>query len=139
MKIPAARLLGLFLPVLAADLAGAGERPPAPVFRSAFETMTRALTVTDGDSVRLGAERIRLTSAGGAIDAPEMATPDGPFAKRALAALIDGRAVLVRRFGCDRYGRTIARLDAGSGDIGNLLVARGHAVRRDWQPTPCGD
>lgn len=68
----------------------------------------------DGDTLRCGAERVRLIG----IDAPEMpghcragrqCVAGDPIASRdALAALIEGRGVNLIRSGQDRYGRTLA-------------------------------
>lgn len=94
-----------------------------------------ACTATDGDSLRCGAERVRIAG----IDAPELGrcprgrtcTPgDGKAAKRALAGLVDGREVRLVRTGQDRYGRTLARVYVGGRNVACDLIARGHAVPR---------
>ncbi|QHL92057.1 thermonuclease family protein (plasmid) [Sphingomonas changnyeongensis] len=91
--------------------------------------------VTDGDSLRCGAERIRIAG----IDAPEIrrcprhrtCTPgDGRASKRALEALTAGRALRVERVGRDRYGRTLAKVYVGRLNIACAMMARGYAVPR---------
>jgi micrococcal nuclease len=73
-------------------------------------------TVTDGDTIRCGEERIRLVE----IDAPEMpghcrrgrtCAPGDPHAsKAALERFLAGRRVYVQRLDTDHYGRTIANV-----------------------------
>lgn len=75
---------------------------------------THSCAVTDGDTIRCGDERVRLTG----IDAPELpghcregrvcAPGDGDESKANLARIIGGRNVSVERMGTDRYGRTLA-------------------------------
>lgn len=91
--------------------------------------------VSDGDSIRSGALRIRLFG----IDAPEMKqqcmTADGaPWAcgaaaRDALARLVEGE----ERLRChlrdvDRYGRLIMQCFAGDTDLAGALVRRGLAL-----------
>jgi micrococcal nuclease len=106
------------------------------------------IQIVDGDTVRLpcrlqdcvGPERIRILN----IDAPEIGHPSceaeeelGWRAKEALARLLRGRPVTIARCETatrctDRYGRTLARLSTSDGDVGEALVASGHAQR--WAP-----
>lgn len=88
--------------------------------------------VTDGDTIRIGDERIRLWG----IDAPEIrqdcTMADGTInighaARNHLVALIGGRDVVCERLDVDRYGRTVARCSAGGLDLGALMVADGWA------------
>jgi endonuclease YncB( thermonuclease family) len=70
--------------------------------------------VVDGDTIRLGSERVRLIG----IDAPETAQGCKDAAGRAyecgkaatayMRSLVAGRAVSCTRQGEDRYGRTLA-------------------------------
>lgn len=93
-------------------------------------------TATDGDTIRCGAERIRLT----AIDAPEMpghcrkgrdCTPGDPFAsKAAMAADLDG-VLIIERLGTDRYGRTVADVFVNGRSLSCLQLAGGYA--RYWE------
>jgi micrococcal nuclease len=99
-------------------------------------------SVHDGDSLRCGTERIRISN----IDAPELAgSPKcearrrsrsawcddaaGEAARRALAGLLAGRRVTIVRIGTDAYGRTLARVYAGDIDVGEWLIERGLARR----------
>lgn len=94
-----------------------------------------AITVTDGDSFRLGTERIRLAG----IDAPEtgpcqrnrVCTPgDGQASKRALASFIAAGEPRIVRVGRDRYGRTLAKVYVNGVNVGCRMIARGFAVAR---------
>lgn len=94
----------------------------------------RQFQVTDGDSIVVGTERIRLHG----IDAPEArqsclrATgtpwPCGRWATAQLREITSGARLSCQRLDIDRYGRTIARCQADGRDIGAEMVARGAAV-----------
>ena len=107
--------------------------PPPP------EPLTVACTATDGDTIRCGEERIRLTG----IDAPELpghcrkgracAPGDPQAARRALAAALASGPLTIRRTGHDRYGRTLAAIAAAGEDIACRQLAAGAAVYiRKW-------
>ena len=91
--------------------------------------------VVDGDSLRIGEERIRLAG----IDAPESAQTCrdgrnrewacGGAAAARLTELIGRGPVTCTPKGKDRYGRTLAVCAAGAvGDLGHTLVREGYAV-----------
>lgn len=95
-------------------------------------------TVSDGDTIRCGEERIRLLG----IDAPELpghcrtgrtCAPGDPVASTdSLNAVIAGR-LGIRRFGKDRYGRTLAMVSANDRDLSCHQLAAGQAIyRSDW-------
>ena len=101
--------------------------------------LTCAPIAIDGDTIRCGHERIRLLG----IDAPEMPghcrpgriCVDGdPYASRAnLARLLSARPLTIERKGTDRYGRTIALVNAGGRDLSCGQLAAGRAVYvRKW-------
>lgn len=94
---------------------------------------------TDGDSIRCGDERIRLTG----IDAPELgrcdmrrrrcAPGDGAAAHRALQAAMAKGELRIVRLGLDRYGRTLAVVFAGKVNLACAQLEAGQAIyRRDW-------
>lgn len=96
-------------------------------------------SVTDGDTIRCGEERIRLL----AIDAPEMAghcrvgrecVPGDPVAStRALAQAMLGRRLAIRRIGEDRYGRTLGVVYAGTVNLSCAQLEAGAAIYvRRW-------
>ncbi len=117
--------------VIALACASCAEPPPA-------EPIDMICTVTDGDTIRCGDERIRLL----AIDAPELpghcrqgrdCVEGDPFAAtRALEALLARGNLSIRRAGQDRYGRTLAVVYAGSVNLSCAMLESGHAeyVRR---------
>ncbi len=111
---------------------------------AAFIFLCLAANAVDGDTLRCAnldaPGRVRIAR----IDAPERGAPGGREATAALARMIKGREVrctLVdadpRRAGfqrTDRYGRPVARCEAGGLDLGKELIRRGHAVR--WPRNP---
>lgn len=103
----------------------------------------RQLSVHDGDTIRCGAERIRIEN----IDAPELVgSPKcegyrrsyawcdfakGYAARDALKAFLSRGQVRVERHGLDKYGRTLARISVNGNDAGDFLVSEGLA--RPWR------
>lgn len=93
------------------------------------------IRVTDGDTFRLGGERVRIAN----IDTPEMPgrAACAYEADRALAAkarlsqLLAGGEIVIARDGVDQYGRTLATLRVNGRDVGDQLVGEGMAQR--WQ------
>ena len=79
-------------------------------------------TVTDGDTLRCGEERIRLL----AIDAPEKpgqcragrtCAPGDPFASERSLRAAATPTMNIRRVGTDRFGRTLALMEAEGKDL----------------------
>ena len=110
---------------------------------SAAAVLCASPQVHDGDSLRCGAERIRIAN----IDAPELdGSPKcarrplprsawcdpaaGEAARRALAALLArSQRVTIRRIGTDSYGRTLALVYVDGIDAGEWLIKQGLARR----------
>lgn len=92
------------------------------------------VTITDGDTLRLGGVRIRLHG----IDAPEkdqtcrseqgVDWPCGRFVTEVLAAHIGKRIVACQRTDTDRYGRTVAKCSVSGMDISAYMVENGLAL-----------
>ncbi|CDX17925.1 Nuclease [Mesorhizobium sp. ORS 3324] len=89
--------------------------------------------VNDGDSITLGAERIRMRG----IDAPEyMQTcrkdgadyACGKLARQSLVRLIASRPVSCSGWQRDRYGRLLGDCKAGDADLNQAQVQAGWAV-----------
>lgn len=85
----------------------------------------RPTRITDGDTLRFGAHRLRLSG----IDAPEMATPHGEPARRHLAALVAARGpIACEDLGARTHGRIVARCRTADGaDLETLIVEAGWA------------
>ncbi|MCX5497304.1 thermonuclease family protein [Kaistia dalseonensis] len=88
------------------------------------------LRVVDGDTVRLGAERIRLIG----LDAPELhgkCREEKRLAERArdrLTALLATDDVeIIRSARLDKYRRTLAIVRADGVDVARVLIAEGLA------------
>ena len=110
MKILAALLLFLSLPVAAATLEG----------RVVGVSDGDTITVLDRESVQ---HRIRLS----AIDAPEKAQPFGNRSKEHLSKWIYNRTVLVKWNKRDRYGRIVGQVFIDGRDAGLEQVRAGMA------------
>ena len=90
--------------------------------------------VIDGDTLRIGSTRIRLSG----IDAPELdqtcAASDGAEwscgmkAKDFVEKLVRGDTLSCRRSGRDRYGRALGRCTDQGADVGEAIVAAGWAT-----------
>jgi endonuclease YncB( thermonuclease family) len=99
-----------------------------------------AAQAADGDSLRLGGDRIRLLG----IDAPELDQicweadgaewPCGRVAHERLRDLLAGSQTTCQPDGRDRYGRTLATCIVAGQDVAGVLVAEGLALARgDYQ------
>ena len=86
----------------------------------------RVLEVTDGDTYDVrrsvgGEVTIRLHG----VDAPESSQPYGRAATRAARRIVGGKDVRASVEDIGRYGRAVARIEVGGGDLGALLIQRG--------------
>jgi endonuclease YncB( thermonuclease family) len=114
-----------------AALAWVAACAPAP---SRAQTITGTATVHDGDTLSVGAVRVRVF----AIDAPELAqscrAEDGSSyacgeeARRVLAARVGQEVVTCVGRTRDRYGRVVARCSVGAEDLGAMMVREGWAL-----------
>lgn len=92
---------------------------------------------SDGDSLRIGTERIRLTG----LDAPELDQTCwradgsewscGRDARTLMTQLLGRGDLACAPEGTDRFGRSIARCRVGETDIAAAVVEAGLAVARD--------
>jgi len=90
--------------------------------------------VVDGDTLRFGGTRVRLTG----LDAPELDQTCrdeagaeygcGAAAKAFLADFIGGRTIQCIPSGRDKYGRVLATCTVGGADLGNAIVEAGWAM-----------
>lgn len=97
-----------------------------------FIAFSDILYITDGDTINLNGERIRLTC----IDAPEKNQPYGLEAKEHLMGLIKDKNIEVLRDSKDQYGRTLAWLVVEGDTINNTMVKDGFAW---WYEYYCKD
>jgi endonuclease YncB( thermonuclease family) len=94
--------------------------------------------VSDGDTVWVRPVRggprvpVRLLD----IDAPEICQRSGLQSRDALARQVLRRAVTVEERGRDDFGRVLARLRRSGQDVGQLLVAEGHAWSHRFRNQP---
>lgn len=101
--------------------------------RTETKSLEGRVVVNDGDSLTLGAERIRLRG----IDAPEFEQtcrkngadyPCGRQARQALVGLIGGRPVSCSGWQRDKYDRLLATCTAGGRELNRSQVEAGWAV-----------
>ena len=97
-----------------------------------FSVYADQLTVTDGDTIRIGEERIRFSG----IDAPEIKQTCiyqeiefncGEFSKNLLIEKIADQEVSCIRESKDQYGRTLAECFVGKESLSSYLVREGYA------------
>ena len=104
-----------------------------------FASSVAAVQVTDGDTLRIDGEKIRIAN----IDAPEIREAKcdaerrlGIVAKARLEALLNSGDIEVLRGDPqdgrmkDRHGRTLATITVDGRDIGEILIAE--KVARPW-------
>jgi hypothetical protein len=89
------------------------------------------VNIVDGDTVKIGKKTIRIVE----IDTPETYQPrceqelvKGLEAKERLRQLLDTGKITYKSAGTDRYGRTLAHVFAGDTNVGQTLIAEGHAL-----------
>lgn len=108
-----------------------GQREPASIRYEGPGPRPRGWPVHDGDTFRIGSERIRILG----MDAPEIG--DGARCAREQDAAIVARDFLagqlavsevsIERQGHDVYGRTLARVSINGQDIALIMLAKGLA------------
>lgn len=87
---------------------------------------TLQVRVVDGDTIRLGGERIRLRG----IDTPEMSELDGPAAKRRLEELLRNGPIRIVPHGRDVYNRLLADVFVNDRNVAETLVQEGYEKPR---------
>ena len=127
------RVAAALVALLAALPAASGRQDPARPPAVEAGVVRGPAEVSDGDTLRIGATRIRIFG----IDAPEARQtcdsgakgdwPCGAAATARLRALTGGRTVTCVPRDRDRYGRLVATCRVGRLDLGARLVAEGLA------------
>jgi endonuclease YncB( thermonuclease family) len=89
------------------------------------------VNIIDGDTLKIDGVTIRVVE----IDTPETFRSRcehelvlGLAAKARLRQLVDSGPVDYEPIGADRFGRTLARVFAGGVNVGQALLAEGHAL-----------
>jgi len=81
------------------------------------------IVVIDGDTIRIGSDRIRLRG----IDTPEMNEPDGQAAKERLEELLRDESPEIVPYGRDVYDRLIADVFVNGHNVAEMLESEGFA------------
>ena len=85
--------------------------------------------VSDGDTLWVVPEdrskKVKVRIKG--IDAPELCQNWGPQSRDALRSQVMGQVVQVHSSELDQYGRTLGQVMLHQQDVGEWLVAQGHA------------
>lgn len=87
---------------------------------------TLQVRAVDGDTIRVGGERIRLRG----IDTPEMSEFDGPAAKRRLEDLLRNGPIRIGPHGRDVYNRLVADVFVNEQNVAETLIAEGYEKPR---------
>ncbi len=87
----------------------------------------RAGSIIDGDSIMVKKDKQDIEVRLFGIDAPEFDQPGSAAARRHVAALVNGRELLLEVMDHDAYGRTVALVSAGAVSINEEQVRDGHA------------
>ncbi len=82
---------------------------------------TLQVRVVDGDTIRVGGERIRLRG----IDTPEMSELQGPAAKQRLEELLRGGSIRIEPHGRDVYNRLLADVFVNEQNVAEILRSEG--------------
>lgn len=82
---------------------------------------TLQVRVVDGDTIRIGVERIRLRG----IDTPELSEFEGPAAKRRLEQLLQSGSIRIEPHGRDVYNRLLADVFVNDQNVADILRSEG--------------
>lgn len=86
-----------------------------------------AAFVIDGDSIMVKKDSRDIEVRLFGIDAPEYDQPGSKAARRHLAALVDGKELLLEVMDHDIYGRTVALASIGAMSVNEELIRAGQA------------
>lgn len=92
-----------------------------------FALCGKVVSVHDGDTITILAQKKQIKIRLFGIDAPELKQPYGKKSKQFLSNLIAGQIVEVKENGNDRYGRTIGTISLNGEDINAQMVENGYA------------
>jgi micrococcal nuclease len=95
--------------------------------RSSPQTLTGRATVVDGDTLRVGRDRIKVRLHG--IDAAERGTTQGESARELMISIVEDRVVTCTLTGERSYDRVVATCRVGDNhDVAEFLVRHGRAL-----------
>ena len=99
------------------------------------ELTGKIVSITDGDTAKIlvGKEQVTIRLEG--IDAPESKQSFGNKSKEALATMIFGKNVTVKKTGKDRYGRSLGFIFVDDLDVNAQMIEDGWA----WHFTKYND
>ena len=83
---------------------------------------TLQVRAIDGDTIRVGGERIRLRG----IDTPELSEFEGPAAKRRLEELLRSGSIRIVPHGRDVYNRLLADVFVNEQNVADILIQEGY-------------
>lgn len=87
----------------------------------------KVVGVSDGDTITMLKEREQVKVRLVEIDAPEKRQAFGNRSKQALSQLVHGKQVEIKKYGTDRYGRTLGRVYQSGLDVNAEMVRLGMA------------
>ncbi|MDK2741417.1 MAG: thermonuclease family protein [Nitrospira sp. BO4] len=87
---------------------------------------TLHVRAVDGDTIRVGAERIRLRG----VDTPEMSELAGPAAKQRLEELLRRGPIRIVPKGRDVYNRLVADVFVNEQNVAETLIIEGYEKPR---------
>lgn len=87
---------------------------------------TLQVRAIDGDTIRVGGERIRLRG----IDTPELSELEGPTAKRRLEELLRSGSIRIEPRGRDVYDRLLADVFVNEQNVAAVLAQEGYTKLR---------
>ena len=87
---------------------------------------TLQVRTVDGDTIRVGGERIRLRG----IDTPELSELEGPAAKRRLEELLRNGSIRIVPRGRDVYNRLLADIFVNDQTVAETLIMEGYEKPR---------
>ena len=94
--------------------------------RNARLVSTQQIFAIDGDTLRIGSQRIRLAG----IDTPELSEPGGQAARQRLEQLLQEGLIRIVPHGQDVYGRTVADVFVDGRNVAEVLAQEGYAKPR---------
>lgn len=104
---------------------------------SASAEPPKAISVHDGDTLRVVQDGQQMTIRLQGIVAPEIGQPFGTKSRDRFTELARGKQVVIHPDKPDRFGRLIARVEVNGSDVGSQMVADGLAWHlKRFDPSP---